>query len=285
MPKIVAGSKEAAEVDAKLATWCQGDVALGDQVFVHLADPRRTLTDDLPEDEDAELVTAEMQVPGVVVVSQTCDIVRSCVERPYVEASPLFEIQDAAKLEDVRKGRHPRYLYVPAVAAHSLVGDLDRTMTVEKPVVATWARTAGCSSDSQRRSLAQALARKRVRVAFPDDFTLHVKKLMNRIKEKHGKNSDEGRALSVVREIRVAASPQWDAPEVSLLFWFVLESEGGDEADRSPEQIQRQVDKWLEHAPAGGRFREIHGMAIELSRMTAQDYVDSDVLDLDHLSG
>ena len=229
-------------------------------------------------------MTVESQVPGVVVVSQTCDIVRSCVDRPYLEASPLVEISDAAKLEDVRKGRYPRYLYVPSVAANGLVGDLDRTMTVEKPLAATWTRTAGCSSDSERRSLAQALARKRARAAFPNDFTQLVRKLANRIKEKHGKNSDEGRALSMVREIRVAASPKWDAPEVSLMFWFVLESEAGDDPGKSPAQIQPQVEKWMEQVPAGGRFRAVHGMAIDLSRMNAMDYVDSDTLDLDHLS-
>jgi hypothetical protein len=284
VPRIVAGSREAEEVDTKLAAWCQGDVALGDLVFVHLADPRSTSTEGLQPSDEADLVTVESQVPGVVVVSQTCDIVRSCVDRPYLEASPLVEISDAAKLEDVRKGRYPRYLYVPSVAANGLVGDLDRTMTVEKPLAATWTRTAGCSSDSERRSLAQALARKRARAAFPNDFTQLVRKLANRIKEKHGKNSDEGRALSMVREIRVAASPKWDAPEVSLMFWFVLESEAGDDPGKSPAQIQPQVEKWMEQVPAGGRFRAVHGMAIDLSRMNAMDYVDSDTLDLDHLS-
>jgi hypothetical protein len=41
---------------------------------------------------DADL--AKQQVLGLVVVTQSCDVVRSCTERPYVEVCPLVEVDD-----------------------------------------------------------------------------------------------------------------------------------------------------------------------------------------------
>jgi hypothetical protein len=255
-------------------------------VFLHVADPRAALTDGIPEAAD-EMTSVETLFDGVVVVTQTCDIVRHCCERPIVEVSPLVEVKslDGIAVEGVRKGLHPRYLFVPAIADRGLVGDLDRTMTVEKSVLAGWARTPGCADGAQRQALAQALARKRARAAFPKDFGDHVAKLANRIKKKTGKDSDEGRILDEIREIRVAASPGWDAAEVTLMFWFICEEDldaGAEGMDH--KLVEEQVIKWLELVPAGGRFVKVHGMACTLQGMSAADYVDSDRLDLDHLS-
>src|SRR5581483_2348009 len=92
---------------------------------------------------------------------------------------------------------------------------------VEKSVVAQWTRTPGWTSDEQLRAFSQALARKRVRFAFPDDFAALVKPLRDRLAGKHDKDSSEGRALRQLREIRIAASPSWDGDSVSLMFHFV----------------------------------------------------------------
>ncbi len=45
-----------------------------------------------------------------------------------------------------------------------------------------------------------------------------------------------------------------------------------------------RMKKWLELVPTGERFVAVHGMACMLQDMTAADYVNSDRLDLDHLS-
>lgn len=91
-------------------------------------------------------------------------------------------------------------------------------MTVEKGVVAQWNRVSGCSTDKERRALGQALARKRNRFAFPDDFTELSRKLQNRMRDKHNKSSIEGDALRALCEIRVRASPSWNAPKIGLMF-------------------------------------------------------------------
>lgn len=288
MPKVVAGSPEAASIDAKLAEWRQGDLALGEAVFIHAADPRAALTNGIPEMAGDDLAIVETLFDGVVVVTQTCDIRRHCVERPFVEVSPLVAVnnlEEGIRIDCVRKGSHPRYLFVPAIADRGLVGDLDRTMTIEKSVLAGWARTPGCADGAERQSIAAALARKRARFAFPNDFNARVAKLANRIKKKHGNDSDEGHILDGIREIRVAASPDWDATEVTLMFWFLCEQGPSDDTSiMNHMKVEGQVAKWLDLVPAGGRFVQVKGTACALQDMTAAEYVASDRLDLDHLS-
>lgn len=159
--------------------------------------------------------------------------------------------------------------------------DLDRVMTIEKSVVASWKRTPGYDKDADARVFAQALARKRVRVAFPDDFTAFAKKLQGRLTEKHDKATDEGRGLRALREIRVRANPSWNAAEVELFFWFIRNAEDATFGGKSWGDLLKD---WLKLVTATGRFNSVDGQVAALSDMTAQDYVDSDPLDLDHLS-
>jgi hypothetical protein len=154
-------------------------------------------------------------------------------------------------------------------------------MTVEKSIVASWNRTAGYTSDADGRAFAQALARKRVRFAFPDEFTTFAKKLQGRLTDKHDKNTDEGRGLRALREIRVHAAPSWDAPQVEIFFWFVRDE---DDADFEGKSWADLLKEWLKLVPTSGRFHSVDGQVVSLADMNAAEYVASDPLDLDHLS-
>ncbi|MBI2215905.1 MAG: hypothetical protein HYU51_01285 [Candidatus Rokubacteria bacterium] len=269
-----------AAVTAALASWRQGDCVVGEQWFAYRLDPSLPVAELGGEAVPVETELAEAEVVGLVVVTQTCDIVRSCTERPYIDVSPLVEVDDAV-LRDVERGRRPRYGYVPLLADRKLVADLDRTMTIEKPVVAKWNRIPGWTADAEARTFAAALARKRARFAFPDDFSKLVTMLRERLTEKHNKQSREGRALRALREIRVQAAPSWDDPTVSLMFWFVRRDE---DVDFLGQDWSTFVQAWLKLVPGGGRFRTVQGQITTLEDMTAADYVGSDALDLDHLS-
>ena len=259
-----------AEVDHALGVWRQGDCTLGDHWFV-----QRTLAN--ADGVDLQ----ETLVPGFVVLTQTCDVVRSSVDRPELEVSPLVKVAPE-HLHEIRKGYRPRYAYVASVAASDLVADLDRVMTVDKSVAAAWPRTQGYTSEADGRAFAIAIGRKRTRYAFPDDFVEHVRKLHARITDKHGRESPEGRALRALREIRVMAAPSWDDTAVSLTYWFIQEDRD-DEFEGT--QWATWLAKWLALLPAVGRYRVIEGQVTSLARLTADEYVHSDPLDLDHLSG
>lgn len=281
------GAEDLRRVDAAMQSWRQGDVALGVDWFVHLGNPGMPLTPAAeawtaanPGLESSDIELIESTVDGVVVVSQTCDLVRSAVERPFVEVAPLVSME-SARIEEVRRLRRPRYAYVPAVAGRGLVADLDRIMTVEKTIVMTWERTPGWSSDAESRALVEALARKRLRPAFPDDFVEFVSPLKNLLTKRAQKKSVEGQAVDALIEIRVDADPGWDADRVEVMLWF-LRPEDAELGDLQPDWSP-WVDQWMKLLPASGRYRA-EGQAVPLSRMTALEYCRSERLDLDHLS-
>lgn len=273
---MATGRPEREAINAALAEWRQGDCVLGEHWFVFAVDESMPLT---PEAVEAGGSVVAAEVRGLMVATQSCDIVRACEERPFLELCPLVEV-DGVQLQEISKGRRPNYAFVPGVAADLLVADLDRVMTVEKAVVISWARRVGCSNDYERRVLAKALARKRERPAFPDDFTPFVSKLQKRLVEKHDKASEDGRALRALREIRVGAYPSWDAENVSLMFWFIRDEDMGQFEDRRWHEL---LDAWMKLIQPAGRFTA-DGVVVTLPDMTAADYVNCDRLDLEYLS-
>ena len=275
-----ADDEKVGQVDEALRLWRQGDCVLGELWFLFRLNVDKPLTDAAIAAAAEGSENAETEVLGLMVATQTCDIVRSCKGRPYVEVCPLVKV-DKDYLSEIRRNRRPNYAFVPGVEAKGLVADLDRIMTVEKSVVASWNRISGCPDDNDIRNLSQALARKRARKAFPEDFVTLVYKLQKRLSDKHNKNSEEGRALRALREIRVCAAPSWDAEQVEIMFLFIRNEEEPKFANKSWDQY---LKAWLDLLPKNGRFKSVDGRVSTLDDLTARDYVESDPLDLDHLS-
>lgn len=268
-------------IDRALNAWRQGDCVLGPQWFLYRLDAASPLTEESVAAAAEGADAGEAEVAGFMLVTQTCDIVRACADRPFVQVCPLVQVP-ADRLSDVQRERLPRFVSVPGLASRSLVADLDRVMSVEKAAVARWERTAGCHDDADSRTLARALARKQSRAAFPDDFVQLAQPLVKRMSAKHGKQTDEGHALRSLREIRVRAAPAWSAESIALTIWFIRDAGATDFDERGWHE---HAEAWLRRLPEGGRFEEIDGVVLTLDDLTARDYVESDRLDLDHLSG
>ncbi|WP_228016105.1 hypothetical protein [Synechocystis salina] len=270
-------------IDTALSEWRQGDCVLGEHWFIYRFNPQRPLTSDsadVAQEEQEEIDLAESEVKGFAVVTQTCDIVRTCNKRPFVEIVPLVDV-DEPQLHEIQRRRQPQYAYIPGIEELNLVADLDRVMTVEKAVVAEWERKPGCLSDDEIRALGQALTRKRARFAFPNDFTDFARKLQNRLRNKHDKDTGEGEALRALREIRVRAEPSWNSPKIRLIFWFIRDQDQSQFKGKGWDQI---LEEWQELIPASGRYQNVDSLVVALEDMTAKDYVESYQLDLDHLS-
>lgn len=282
MPTLAPDSAEVRGIDSALQEWRQGDLALDEKWFIHVGDPAVPLTDVSAEASETGLQALTSEVAGLAVVTQTCDIVRTCVVRQFVEVCPLVEVDDS-KLQDVMRGRRPAYGVVPGLVGQRLVADLDRVMTVEKSVVAKWRRTPSGMSDAEARVFAQALARKRMRFAFPDDFNGLIRKLQERLLGKHHRHTVEGRALRALREIRVQATPAWDADRIELTLLFIRNGNGGAVSFEGMNWADLLRD-WLRLVPKSGRFTEVDGQVVMLADLTGEEYVNSDPLDLDHLS-
>lgn len=249
-------------VDLAMQSWRQGDYVIGDVEFFFV-------------DQTGDVVADGCR--GYMVVSQTCDIVRSVGDRPLIEVAALAEIPES-KWPMVKKGQVPRFATVLPLHDERLAADLDRVMTVSKYQVATWGRIPGCTSEADERRLRYALGRKRTRPAFPDDLTSALEPLRKRWVDKYSKSSAEGLALAAMREIRIAATPSWDAPAVVVTVYLIWE----DRADTSRHEAIAEVWRAL-LVGVTGRF-SFCIVAVGLDDLSARSYVDSDPLDLDHLT-
>ncbi|PSJ36283.1 hypothetical protein [Allosphingosinicella deserti] len=272
------------DVDAKMKDWRQGDVVLGLAVpfvsFAHSATPvsRDARLQAEGADQTDFLLDVMTDVPGFAVLSQTCDIVRDSERRPYVEVAPLIA-SDTSNPAAFRKSTHRAY--VPALEAHGLVADLDRVMVIEKPLLAALppeARIIGCPSEDDRRRFAEALARKHLRFAFPDDFNKALARISQQVTKRHGKDSPMGNFLGLTDDIR-AYSPDWDAAEPNVLILFVF-----PEAAAIPDNAQKLVDELIDRFVPTGAFKNLRGQAVAYDTMTAARYRETDSLDFDHLS-
>lgn len=267
------------QIDRCLHAWRQGDCVLGEHWFIFRVSADAPLTEAATAAAAEGSDAAESEVVGFMVATQTCDIVRKCIERPFVEVCPLIEV-DAPTLREIERGRRPNFAFIAGTAEQRLVADLDRVMTVEKAVLLGWDRQVGCGDDHDARRLAEALARKRARAAFPDDFVRFASALTSRMSSKHDNKNDEGRALRSLREIRVRAAPSWDAEKVEIMFWFIRND---DEPRFEEHGWDHYLAAWLKRIEPSGRF-VADGLVQTLEQLNAREYVESDRLDLDHLS-
>jgi len=275
----VAGGFDEETVNRALASWHQGDCVLADEEFLFRLHRDAPLTHAAVAAAAQGANAATEPVRGLAVVTQTCDIVRDCRQRPFVQVSPLVTVGDQG-FREIRRGLRPNYAFLPGLDS-GIVVDLDRVMTVEKSVVAAWMRTAGATSEKDTRAFQVALARNRSRFAFPDDFVVMASPLMRRMARKHGVESEEGRALRALREIRVRAEPSWSADEVRLFYFFIRDESTTEFEGRSWDV---HLESWLKRIPASERFVEVDGMVVALEDLTGREYFESDPPDLDHLS-
>lgn len=269
------------------ADWQQGDYVLGAQEFIYKYDTETPATvvsnaqeeERRREEEDGEPLVIE-EVKGLVVVSQTCDVVREIKTRPFVEVSPLVEVKPD-QYGNIKSGRSPRFAVIETLEAKNLVLDLDRTMTVEKPVLESWKKSDGFASHESRRKFSEALARKRARPAFPNDFVSFIEPLREIVVKKHGKNTDEGKALVLIDEIRVVPEPDWSAEKIKINFLFILNR-------KTPEtevlKIDEYIKTWLSKLDSKHQKYSIDYRSDYLSNYSAEDYVLSERLDYDYLS-
>jgi hypothetical protein len=94
-----------------------------------------------------------------------------------------------------------------------------------------------------------------------------------------GKQSDEGKHVDAIREIRVSDNPSWDADEVQLVFWFIKEH------NPQPQNWHKLLSEWEGLIDKSGRFKTDEPFYIvDIDDITAKDYLESQRLDYDQLS-
>lgn len=267
------------ENKSKFNDWRQGDYVLAEQDFLfrfNVINPVSNAAKAMGEGSEG---IAVQTVSGLVVVSQTCDIVKDPASRQFVEVAPLVNVGEV-NFKEIKSGASPRFAVIEALEAQRIVADLDRLMTVEKPVLEQWNRVEGFSSPQALRKFSEALSRKRTRPAFPDDFNEYISPLRTVFKKKAGKDSDEGRALDQVEEIRVISS-DWNSEKVKVDFLFFLSK---NIISARKIEIEKIVTTWLSKLkPAHAKYSYKHRVNY-YSNFSAEEYILGEKLDYDYLS-
>ena len=278
-------SDEAAQlVHQKLRDWSQGDFTLEINTFIHIANPLAPLTSSAASVsgvEGEDFVAVPSEVLGIVVVTQTCDIVNKLMERPYVEVCPIVEV-GPEDLPLVKSGNRPGAVYLSTFGNKPWAVDLDRVMTIEKTILVAANRVVGCPNKEDQRKLAIALARKRARFAFPDEFESMMQGFLKYTKKRHGKQSPEGEALLLIREFRASASPSWTEPTgpINVTIYAIR---NGPHVPKNKTWAEI-VRIWEKELATSTIFLPPQFLVVDLENITGKDYAESEVLDLNYLS-
>lgn len=221
-------------------------------------------------------------VVGVVVLTQTCDILRKSAERPYLELGALIEVSEA-ELPLIAKGSSPRYAFVPALAEKQLVVDLDRGMSVTKRAFAHDAAnvSTGLYNDAERRAFATALRRKRGRHAFPKSISDAFSPFMAYVRKKHDKASEVGRFLAECEEVCIRVDPEISAlsPEITVYFMF-SQIPHEEEIDA----YQKLADELVNRIALPKGWEHVQAVIQDFDRMSARLYLGLYKLDFEYLS-
>jgi len=151
--------------------------------------------------------TFQLDAPaGVVILSQTCDVVRETL--PYLHVGPRKLLSDNdARL--ARRGRRPRYVHLPEIGETEFV-DLANIGSIHKALVAQASSVRGVSSDAQISRFGKAVGRYFNRFAYPGDVNRFLKPLADAIQSKSGNlESAEGRRIEEVLQLRIESLNGW----------------------------------------------------------------------------
>ncbi len=161
---------------------------------------------------------------GIAIVTQTCDLVRSCAARPYFVGCPIVDLSDNNMLGDAQSKRSPRWAPLPKLGPN-FFADLDVATTYQKSVLAHSgiSHSDGLGSGPAARDFAACLARNVGRFPFPDDVQKALASLRNVFLKRASKNSPEGRAVDALSEVRVQPHGAWDSRPILVTVHFVFD--------------------------------------------------------------
>ncbi len=184
---------------------------------------------------------------GVVIVSQTCDLVRANPPTIIVAKVVTLEPQKATMAQ---KGRSPGFVALSGELEGKFVdlsalGVIDKSAVMGLESIRVFADGVGQSSTSR---FGNAIGRVFWRFAFPEDFVPILRPFQERVLKRYDKAaSPEGQAFNLVEYIRIEDRNKepWVAAPYDVVLQFVLPSgelSGSAEGDRLSAN---DVDRWM----------------------------------------
>ena len=218
----------------------------------------------------------------LVLVSQTCDVVRDCRENPFIALAAVAYLEEPLATE-ARRGHRPRLVPLPGIGL-SAFADMDLVVSAEKSALLEAQQTRGLRDPEDQRRFARAVGRVYQRPALRDDLNESLRGLVQRVKAKHDRDSDEGRLLDSLVDIRVAERPTETGNKIHVTVMFCPASRAQAEATAPGQTWDEYLSRWVGRANKVGIVASIDGYVVPLDEMSARDYLATDPLDLDYLT-
>jgi len=157
---------------------------------------------------------------GVVIISQTCDVVQP--NKAFLQVAPIVRLPPQL-VKQASKGAMPSYVAVPE-AGFDAFADLEHIATVSKAHVALLVPQRGVADVAALRVFGMRVGRRFSRFAFPDEVVPWLEPLKGSVISKAGKTSSPlGRVLDEwVESLRLECTPSWDAGPPYQLTLLVL---------------------------------------------------------------
>lgn len=160
-------------------------------------------------------------VDSVVLLTQTCDLIRTSADTPYCQVAPIVDASAAFAYEALR-GLRPGWAGLPWVSS-TAIADLARITTLERSLLVGMESLGRPWNQQERFHFADTVARHLTRPALPDAVSETLRPFLKRMKEKHDRQSQEGRCIEQIRTIRIEASPDFDTPAPDLNLLLILD--------------------------------------------------------------
>lgn len=193
---------------------------------------------------------------GVVVISQTCDIVQAT--RTNALLAPLTYLDDA-NARNARDGKWPQYVPLPAISDLAFA-DLEVIGTITKERLTTLQRKPGVLGDGAVRRFGRDIGRRFSRFAFPEEVVPYLKPLEEIIgKASRREESSLGPLLPDIAEIRVEATHGW-SPPYRLVLAVIMRVAARPILDEALPEIPDDLDTFL----YGGELPKVSAIADKL---------------------
>lgn len=265
------------EIGEALSHWRQGDFVIGVGELPLLSLP-------LADDEDEHAFESEEHA-GFVAISQSCDLVRVPSRVPYASMCPLAPANEQ-QLSLIEKGEAPAMAVVEN-APEGFVADFTKVMSVDKRLLVNWDRKVGFTDEVKAREFARSLERFWGRMAFPDAFNRSLSKFRRKVIDKNKRpNSDAGKVIRSISEIRVRPSGPWAGGKVKITFMIILKPMS-ERKTTSVETVLTHIKSLIDGISWEAPFEIDSAIPYQIASyddFSARDYIESYPLDLNALS-
>jgi hypothetical protein len=222
----------------------------------------------------------------LVVVTQTCDIVRSPTQEPYVEAMRAYWTSDRAEIHQAQTNSVRRYLLRRRVTSSGSIEALiaDATVRVQVDKVSLLELSPEPAFDpadtSRLRGFGRWLGDRYSRQPLPDHLVRAVQAPVVEAVRKLRPGDERLRLLEDVRELLFVIQGQ-DFPPYQVELWF-LANDGDEVAPPIAVEGAARLAGWLQEVlERRGQAALVHWERFDTRTLSVHDYINAYQLPLE----